>query len=673
MPRGFRSIAVLCAATGCAVILIRHAPAVHAQSTNHLQIASFTVSADQKPVWPNAAPTPYLLNLPDEHTTFIPSISGGAPYLVFGASRVTGDNGSGGAVVLQTTDLTNFPFATSLGYNTQVFQSPVAFTSCNPIYDTEFDENYAAPGSVVQDPTLPAGNLIAIYEAENHCPGGVTDQPYYATVGFMRSSDNGKTWPAPANGPLGNAARHPIFVSSEPEPSTSHPPMGNAIPSAFVEKSADGNQYLYVAYTFHGTGADGITRVGRAKLGPDPLAFNKWFYGSFSQPGAGGLDSGVTPSGGCGANVLQEQPQISFNDDLGLYLLTFVCQSNGVAGWFYSTATSLDLEDWSAPQLIANSQFPFTPNCGNGASGSQFDGWYPSFMSPGAAAGHTKLSGMVFFQNGCDTGPRVFASRTLTITTQTPPAPVLTSGTVLNGATYVPGGLVPGSFASLNGSNITTVTRTWRGFDFFNLSNKLPQNLSGVSLTVNGNAAAIYYIAPNQIDFLVPDNIGGTAVVQVTNNGVSSNTVTAPSTSSSPGIFPYTLSSVNYPAAVFFSDGLVVGNPANGTGYRQAKPGDIIEFFATGVTIEPGDLLANYQSVPNVSVTIGTVTGPASACVLTYAGEFQINFTVPQQFASMPAGNYPLSITVGTGANAVSSPVTIDSNPPGEIVLPITH
>ena len=70
---------------------------------------------------------------------------------------------------------------------------PTAIDQCNPTYQTEFDGNYAAPGSVVQDPTLPPGNLIMLYEAENHCPGGVNQQPFYATVGFARSSDNGKT------------------------------------------------------------------------------------------------------------------------------------------------------------------------------------------------------------------------------------------------------------------------------------------------------------------------------------------------------------------------------------------------------------------------------------------------------------------------------------------------
>ena len=82
--------------------------------------------------------------------------------------------------------------------------------------------------------------------------------------------------------------------------------------------------------------------------------------------------------------------------------------------WYYSTATSLDLQDWTAPQMILNSRFPVTTPC-SAIAGQQFDGWHPSFMSPGAAAGHTKLTGRVFFLNGCNLGTRQFMSRTFTI------------------------------------------------------------------------------------------------------------------------------------------------------------------------------------------------------------------------------------------------------------------
>jgi hypothetical protein len=50
-------------------------------------------------------------------------------------------------------------------------------------------------------------------------------------------------------------------------------------------------------------------------------------------------------------------------------------------------------------------------------------------------------------------------------------------------------------------------------------------------------------------------------------------------------------------------------------------------------------------------------------------GEFQINFTLSQQFASLAAGNYPISISL----NGVSSPGSINSTPPGPIMLPVSH
>ena len=164
------------------------------------------------------------------------------------------------------------------------------------IYAVVRVENYvdqpaasAAPSSVVQDPTMPAGNLIMIYHAEQHCPGGVWQSPSYATVGFAGSSDNGKSWPEPEIGVPGG--HYPVLESAEPQPTVPHPSLGDAAPSA------SGDYYLYVAYTYFSSSGEAL-RVARAKLGADPLTFLKWYNGSFSQPGIGGLDSAVMPSTG---------------------------------------------------------------------------------------------------------------------------------------------------------------------------------------------------------------------------------------------------------------------------------------------------------------------------------------------------------------------------------------
>ncbi len=246
-----------------------------------------------------------------------------------------------------------------------------------------------------------------------------------------------------------------------------------------------------------------------------------------------------------------------------------------------------------------------------------------------------------------------------------PPSPALTPGSLANGATYAPGGLVPGSWAQVKGTNLSSTSRIWKASDFVGLGNNLPVKLDGVQVLVNSIPAAVYFIDPAQINFQIPNGITGTASVQVTYNGQASNTVTAQAASSAPGIFQIIVNGVNYAAGVFL-DGKIVGDPAVSSGYRKAKPGDVIELYATGLVATPAGIVPSEQTVSGVTVTIGSVAIPADFAGLVAVGEFQINFTVPQQIAD---GTYPISIQV----NGTSSPSTIDSNPPGPIVLPIQH
>ncbi len=386
------------------------------------QSVTFSVGVDQTPSIPNT-----LTNLPDEHTTFIPPQAGSSNYLVFGSSSVKG--GSGGTVALQTPDLQNFSFVP--GYPQQVMTPPLAFTACKASYDDEFDLNYAAPGSVVQDPTLPAGNLIMLYEAENHCPGAVSQQPFYATIGVARSSDNGKTWPAPVDNVFGGTNRYPGLKSATVEPSTAEVPpqnYGDAIPSAITVTYANGDSYVYVVYSNADTGSDGMLRLARAKLGgTGQLSFFKWYNGAFTEPGVGGNDTSPLPSRGCTGP--QNMGSLYYSELLQRYLWLFACTdtrkdaATGLfpayqAAWYFSLATDPAIGDWTTPQIVAGSLNPVVSACASDGSGRSFDGWYPSMVSPGAAAGHINGGGMVFFMNGCDTGKRSFNSRSFTMTAQ---------------------------------------------------------------------------------------------------------------------------------------------------------------------------------------------------------------------------------------------------------------
>jgi uncharacterized protein (TIGR03437 family) len=254
-----------------------------------------------------------------------------------------------------------------------------------------------------------------------------------------------------------------------------------------------------------------------------------------------------------------------------------------------------------------------------------------------------------------------------------------------NGATYISGGLVPGSWAQVQGTNLSSVTRTWNNADFAGLgSSQLPTRLEGVEVKVNGVSAAVYYVSPTQVSFQVPSGIlagspgfvlvSSPVTVQLFRDGVGGNILATTGISNSPGIFPISVNGKNYPAGVFSPDGKITGDPAAGAVFRKARPGDAIQLYATGLTRVTGGVWPTSQTVTGVTVKIGDISFTPEFAGLVAVGEFQINFKVPQQFANLPEGDYPISIQVGLDDGAVtSSPAAINSDPPGPVVLPIQH
>jgi uncharacterized protein (TIGR03437 family) len=262
-----------------------------------------------------------------------------------------------------------------------------------------------------------------------------------------------------------------------------------------------------------------------------------------------------------------------------------------------------------------------------------------------------------------------------------PQAPQITFGprSPANGATYIAGGLVPGSWAQVQGTNLSNTTRIWKDSDFASLGNNLPTKLDGVEVRVNDVSAAVYYISDTQITFQVPSGIlsgpagvvlvSSPVTVQVFRDGLGSNILTTTGTSSSPGIFPVIVNGKNYPAGVFL-DGTRVGDPSIGSAFRKARPGDVIQLFATGLFRATGGVILPPQTYGDITVTIGDIRFPADAAVLVGPGEVQINFTVPKQFSTFTEADYPISIQYN-GPIGTSSPLTINSDPPGPVVIPI--
>src|ERR1035438_7135440 len=93
---------------------------------------------------------------------------------------------------------------------------------------------------------------------------------------------------------------------------------------------------------------------------------------------------------------------------------------------------------------------------------------------------------------------------TFTIQAQTQTQkPTIGAGGVVNAA-GLGSAIAPGTWVSLYGTSLSATTRTWRDTDFQN--GLLPTVLDGVSVTIDGKAAAVYFISPLQINVLAPDD-----------------------------------------------------------------------------------------------------------------------------------------------------------------------
>jgi uncharacterized protein (TIGR03437 family) len=223
--------------------------------------------------------------------------------------------------------------------------------------------------------------------------------------------------------------------------------------------------------------------------------------------------------------------------------------------------------------------------------------------------------------------------------------PVLQANSpVVNGASFLPP-IAQYGWITLLGSNLSSTTRPWNpATDFVN--GALPTALDGVSVTVDGKSAYVYFISPVQINALMPadPNIGSIQVT-VTNQTLTSPVVPVPLPSVAPGLF--TLSGGN--AAARHANSTIVGPttlyPNNST---PAAPGETIELFGTGfgpatAPIPDGQVITTPIPITGVTVMIGGAPAQVTYSGLTMAGVYQINATVP---ATTPNGNATVTATI---------------------------
>jgi uncharacterized protein (TIGR03437 family) len=255
------------------------------------------------------------------------------------------------------------------------------------------------------------------------------------------------------------------------------------------------------------------------------------------------------------------------------------------------------------------------------------------------------------------------ATYTLTPAASGGSGPAITD--VQNGASFQPG-IVPGSWITIKGSKLSSVTDTW---DKFIANGKLPTTVDGVSVKVGGQDAYVYYVSDSQINALVPNVGTGSMAVNVTNaNGNAS--MNGNSTAVQPALFlwvnKYAVATHNTPGCTPqpYCTWAVANGTFAGVTTTPAAPGETIILWGTGFgptnppapvgVPVPTDTL--YLTTNSVSATVnGTpaaVYQNQAFLAPTSAGEYQIIVTIP---SNAPDGDLPVVLTV----NGAQSPTGV--------------
>jgi uncharacterized protein (TIGR03437 family) len=232
--------------------------------------------------------------------------------------------------------------------------------------------------------------------------------------------------------------------------------------------------------------------------------------------------------------------------------------------------------------------------------------------------------------------------------------PVISANGVVNGASFQPG-IVANSWVTIQGVNLAPNTDNWSNSI---VNGKLPTVLDGVSVSMGGKPAYIYYISAGQLNVLAPDLTPGPVSVTVTSGGVTSAAVTVTASLYGPAFFPWP---GNQPVATRqdFSFAVKAGTFAGATTV-PAKPGEVIILWGTGFgpTIPaapggvavPGDQTYSTATLPVITINNVAATVYGAALAPGAAGLYQVAIQVP---ASLADGDWPIqSSIVGTSSPA---------------------
>jgi uncharacterized protein (TIGR03437 family) len=205
---------------------------------------------------------------------------------------------------------------------------------------------------------------------------------------------------------------------------------------------------------------------------------------------------------------------------------------------------------------------------------------------------------------------------------------------VANAESYAPV-IAPNTWVAIQGSNLAPDTRTWQASDFVN--NQMPTALDGVSVTMNGEKAFVYYISGSQINILTPPDLAaGTVSIQVNNNGATSATFSAPAQTLSEAFFTFNGA---YVAATHANNSLIGPTTLYPGSSTPAQAGETIVVYANGFGVTTPPVVSGSEQQSGVLPTLPVVTIGGKQAKVVFAGVvspglYQFNMVVPSSAVS---------------------------------------
>ena len=236
--------------------------------------------------------------------------------------------------------------------------------------------------------------------------------------------------------------------------------------------------------------------------------------------------------------------------------------------------------------------------------------------------------------------------------------PGVSTGGVVNSASFLPEPVAPGMIVSIFGTSIGPAEGTGAQLDGFG---RVGNSLAETQVFLDGIPAPLYFVRSDQINAQVPYGVAGKTSVQlqVQYRGLPASPVTVPVAESAPGIFA--ISGGSGQGAILNQDS-TPNSAAN-----PAARGSVVVIYATGEgETTPAGADGRLSEAPfaspvlPVSVRIGGLpcevlfAGPAPG----FAGLLQVNVRV--SLGVPPGAAVPVELAIGTESSQAGVTLAVD-------------